>query len=538
MNTIDFKNFSPIIAGTLAVATVGYFGYSAITFFAEKCIKAEIINSVAQNAIDFEIQKAASENIINEKNFAVTKFQAAIRGNIVGLQFQKLKNRDLLLKKNSRTIKFQCFIRSFNAKLDAEKARKNLLSYSFIEKAKPYLDEPSNRKDLPKNESGKTQVYFPKELPIVLKQSGSPANQKRHEQMEQAREICERNNYVNLIIPKARVYGDFIVENKLPLTNDGTKEQIGLYIENRDKFTNAVKHFTGFLCQCTLDDITGNCSGNPYSKISKTPIGRYDNIPLYLEGEKGMIGLIDLEEFKPLCNKKSKYWCYYKCITAINLFPYHLEEIISEAKKFDSEIEKLIGNLESERDKTLVFFNLLYVSHLEFIQTRGISLDNPEKTVELSNERREQIKWVIEKELYKENEDNWYRGILGEDPKNVVNSFNEKVFPYIFNEACTLIKDLLKENLNAQEERLSCLTFSDLLAVRTLKFTRDNASYLKFRNAIVNKIDMLKFKSYEDAKGFVQELLIIILKEMEGKEISYFNSRFEGRCYYGMCIHC
>ena len=124
---------------------------------------------------------------------------------------------------------------------------------------------------------------MPDNLPIVLKQSGSPENRKRFNKMKQAREICDESNYPHLVIPTARIHGNFIIESRLPIMKDhNMKVQIGFYLDNVEKFTEAVEEFTGFLCQARLYDITGG-TNDAYSTLSAVPIGRYDNVAMYLE---------------------------------------------------------------------------------------------------------------------------------------------------------------------------------------------------------------------------------------------------------------
>lgn len=140
-----------------------------------------------------------------------------------------------LIKKNEKIAaaeQLQGIWRAYRAKVKAEKERQHLLHYSLLEKAKLYVDIPSNRKGLPIAPMCKTNVYLPQE-PIVLKHTGAPKNQERFDQMKEAREIC--SGYKHLVIPKARVYRDFIVEERLPIIAHETKEHIGFYIDNCEK---------------------------------------------------------------------------------------------------------------------------------------------------------------------------------------------------------------------------------------------------------------------------------------------------------------
>jgi len=196
--------------------------------------------------------------------------------------------------------KSQPCARGYLAKLKADKLRGRFLSAALFEKAKTFVDPPANLSDLPRASACKTPVYFPHDLPVVLKQSGAVKAQERFEKMWQARDICEKNGYSHLVLSIARLYGDFIIENKLPITFQSTKEQIGLYVENHDKFTRAVEEFTRLLFQSDFYDIT------EYYGWAETVMGRYDNVSLYLEENRGRIGLLDLECFSPASNHSAR----------------------------------------------------------------------------------------------------------------------------------------------------------------------------------------------------------------------------------------
>lgn len=448
------------------------------------------------------------------------------------------------IQKNFAAIKIQSIWRCYSIQVKAQKAKKHLLSYALLEKAKPYVDIKLNRQDLPRASSGNTLVYLPKELPIVLKASGFPENHKRFHQMKQARDICEKSGYQNLVIPKARVYANFIIESRLPINMHGTKEQIGLYIENRARFADAVKEFTGFLCQSNFYDITGAID-DPYETLSKRPVGRYDNIVLYLEEDKGKIGLIDLERFSPGCSKSEKDWCFIKCLDAIHLFPYHVDEIISVAKKFDFNIEAYQKDLEQERDEVLKFFKIAYEDHLDFVRKKNITLENPIVFEKLSLIRSEKLKKVIEIELRKENDGVlfsgclWFKGCLGEKPDETLICFNEKAFPIILDATYKLINDLLKFNMESQQSEAAISSNAQLLSLRTLKFGYRYSENNDFINSTTKSIEMLSFRSQHTVPVFLSFLLDVILKEFEnGKEIAYYNPSFGYGGYATKCIFC
>ena len=439
-------------------------------------------------------------------------------------------------QKNVAATKIQSFWRGHLAKVKVEKAKRHFLSYALLEQAKLCIDTLSQGEPLPRAPAGKTPVYLPTELPIILKRCGSPANQERFDQMKQAREICEQGGYKNLVIPRARVFRNFIVESRLPITVHGAKEQIGLYVENRERFTGAVQEFTGFLCQSSLLDITGG-NRDPYGSLSKTPIGRYDNVALYLEGNQGKIGLIDLEGFSPERSKSQEYWCFFPCRDAVHLFPYHLDEIMSVAKNFDSNIETHRGALEKARNEALKRFKLAYENHLEFVVNKGVTFENPIAFEKLNVSRIEELKGVVEAALRKEHEGFLFTGCLGENSDATLKLFNEQAFPQILDAIYNFINDRLESSMKFRKNKGAISSNLELLSLRTLTFTTyNNLYYRRCVGAVADLIGVLTFgKTSFDATNFSEELLHVIFKELErGGDISYYNPDFGDTT----CIFC
>jgi len=419
-----------------------------------------------------------------------------------------------------------------NVEQASRKASEPMLSEALFERAKSYIDRPESLERIPRACSGKTPVYLLREWPIVLKRSGSPANQKRFDQMTQARDICERNGYEHLVVPKARVYRDFIIENRLPITMGTIKEQIGLYVENREQFAEAVKEFTGLMCQSSLSDITG-AKGSPYQKLSKTPVGRYDNVALYLEEGQGKIGLIDLERFRPECIKKDVDWCFNKCRTLIYLFPYHFDEIMSVAQQFDPQIRWYHKPLKAARDDTLQLFKLAYEDHLDLIRNQGIGLENPTLFKKLGRDRIEELKEVIEKELRSLHKGPMFKGCLGEIPEQTLISFNEEVVSQFLEATYKLLNNIMESN----RAGVDISNNLELVLCRTLIFDNDDDSYQEFIES--NSKLLLKMLIIENHKSnnLAHRLLHIILSELEkGKEIAYYEPLWEGAPR--LCVFC
>ncbi len=421
------------------------------------------------------------------------------------------------------------------------------LSDDLFEKAKLLLDH-SNLEDLPRASAGKTPVYLPKTLPIVLKHSdrGGPGQGKRRlEEMELARKICEQNNYNRLTIPKGCLYKEFLIETRVPLEKHDFKAQVGLYIENRDKFTNAVKEFTGFLFQSSLSDITDT---RTYS--TRTYLGRYDNVALYLEKEQGKIGLIDLEHFEPIVDKSSAA-SFKKCLDAIALFPLHFEEILTIAKAFDPRIKDYLKKLEESRDEVLKRFKEIYYDHLSFIKTKKIPIENPAYFEKISLARKKSIYEALksdrDSDLWHPDSDLWLKSdyapsnLNNNDLKIVFNLFEifkknfEDNFSNILDLITTFIAENLQKNVKAQE---TISTYRQLICARSITdFPNDEESpspYYSLKKKIVSKLNLNVNISEMRSNFFIIELkkamalciIAKVLKELvKGRELAAYYPR-------------
>ena len=395
----------------------------------------------------------------------------------------------------------------------AEVDEKYLLDAGLYKKAITYIETPSKLDDMPVAPFGRTRVYLPKELPIVLKLSGSPANQERFEKMQEAQEVCEENEYTHLVIPQARVHGDFIIESRLPITAHEMKEQIGLYIEHTELFNDAVREFTGFICQTALGDITGGTESF-YQKISSVPMGRYDNVSLYMEKEGevpvGKIGLIDVEDFQTLDSEDEVNYLD-RCKQAIYLFPYHLDIILEEVKKEYPAIEKHRKELEGARDKVLEYFKTCYRVHLDFINNNKISINNPDKIVKITQERKDEIRISI-KEYFEKR----YKKVYADKSGKIENldQFMENTFPQILDAVIDHVTQCLQLSVKAKSKHTLFSSFPQLLAARTI--TVESSEISDRYKGEFNKVEFAR----DNVLAF-DLLLEEIFKRLQGQEIAY-----------------
>ncbi|MBA3722187.1 MAG: hypothetical protein H0W88_07290 [Parachlamydiaceae bacterium] len=464
------------------------------------------------------IKKAISHSITkkHKRQEAAKIIKAAIRCFLINKH----------TKKNKAALKIQCLVRRRIAIQKVKGLKEHLLEYSLFEKAFPYIEQAPNI-DLPTIGIGKTAVYLPPQIPIVLKACWSKANKKRLEQMQQVRMICQKNNFSHLAIPKARVKGSFIIESRLPISKYNFKEQIGLYIENQALFTNAIKEFTAFLCGDCLFDIVGGAARNPYQNLVKFSIGRYDNVPLYIErdqnGVTGKIGLVDLEGFVPERNET-----FFGLRDAISLFPYHFDVIIEVAKNFDQNIENRLPELQEIRDNILSFFKTVYEDHSRFIKNNKITLELALKPVTISPKRREELGDIIVGLIKKENR---FENLLDTNQKETFVQFQNTVFPEILNSIIRHFEELISINIsNFYNKKIS--SYPQLLATRTLECP---SVWLIDEVIRKNMYRLFNLKGFHKQR-FCSFVVNRILEQLVGNEIAYFNPCFGGDG--NVCVFC
>lgn len=423
--------------------------------------------------------------------------------------------------------------RGFSARASTGYPRRQTLNYTLFNRAKSYVDRPLTH--VPKASIGVTPCYLPKELPLVLKQSGSPQNQTRYSQMQCARSVCEANGYKHLVIPRARVYQNFIVESRLPLADYSVKQQIGLYTENREQFTAAVREMSGFLFHVDLGDLTGG-GRDPYSRLSHTQIGRYDNLPLYLEGGQGKIGLIDLEQLRSSCSTGTKDWSFRKCQTLLCFFPHHFNEILEVAITFDPGIETHRAALEKERDGALQRFKLVHDDHLAFVREKNITLAKPLELPAINASVMEALTRDMMSVLQQEHSDPVFAGCLGDNPAEVMALF-EKALPRILNLVNNFLSAEMQRKMGSNTKVTS---YSQLLSCRTVLMSTENVFFEPLVVSVAAELKMMKIERSEEAAetgkmGYIEtEFALMIIKNIfnglaKSGQIAYFHPSLNGQ---------
>ena len=399
-------------------------------------------------------------------------------------------------------------VHSSNALQDVERPKMKKRFPDLVFKvARKYIENPKRIETLPRAPCGNAKVYLIDKPFLVLKKSKSHKN--RIIKMERARVICRKNHYTHLIIPDARIAEPFIVERRLPIIYQNTKEQIGCYIEHRELFTKAVEQFTKFLCHTELEDIIWGM--NPYQNLSNSPIGRYDNIALYTEENQGKLGLVDLERFRPTppnfeSLEREREWYLEQGKKAICLFPYHFEVIITVLKDSYPDMGIYLRELEEVKEDTINFFQSIYESHVQFVKRKNITLENPSEPIVVSVDRREELKRIMGSFVL---------------PDKI--SLFQEVFPGILD----LVTRFLSEKIERKVHRRAVKSLIELVSCRTLHF--------KDQDLLNKVVSLLKIESTWGHYNFAYFIVDHIFKQLvEGQEIAYYEPHFG----FNTCVFC
>ncbi len=250
---------------------------------------------------------------------------------------------------------------------------------------------------MPEAQTGNTRVYLPAEMPdVVLKLSGRKKAKTRFHQMQHVRSLLRSEKSSHLVIPRANLCEDFLVEQRLPITVDKFYN-MALYLSEPNLFDEAVRELTRVFSKVYLSDLL---------QRGRLPIGdipgvkdhvRYDNLPLYVEEENGKkvgkIGLIDLEHMRDSPAPEGLE-------TLARIFPLHVDLILNEAAKLQMEVDKDAVLAAAERGKK--FLRVGYSDHLEWLKKKNIS-DASFKPFKLSKARKNELIHSIKEDLLKQN---------------------------------------------------------------------------------------------------------------------------------------
>jgi hypothetical protein len=266
---------------------------------------------------------------------------------------------------------------------------------------------------MPRARAGDTPVYFPPNLGVILKGSGGVLNREvekvndlkllhprsayraaydRFDHMQNIRKILDVSGASHLIIPKAWIIDNFIVEEKLRIIQS-YHGNIDLYMSKPHLFDRAISELVLLASKLTITDLVESNA----QRITKI---RYDNLPFIFNGNASChIGLIDLEHFKVGFDPSSLFQI------AI-IFPLHFELIKSIVMNLELEVDKnrLLDVMEIAKKAGEDFLNAQwkdYRNYADWLSQKGINDGSVSPTFQISPQIKEQLISFIENELKK-----------------------------------------------------------------------------------------------------------------------------------------
>lgn len=366
---------------------------------------------------------------------------------------------------------------------------------------------------MPRADGGKTVVYLPQEMPgIVLKNSGRECAIRRFHQMQQVRSILVEQNSSHLIIPKANLCQEFLVEERLPINTD-SYHNMALYLAQPELFDEAVREFTRLFSRAYLADLVGY-QADPLANIAGVRDGvRYDNLPLYVVekmGKKvGNIGLIDLENL----TLKQNFSCLE---TLVRIFPYHLDVIINEARKLEIEIDEEVLNEYADKGKK--FLQVGFGNHLEWLKQKGVT---PEMAFHIDSQRLTDMVVLLEKEFLKDDREMQYLMISffcsNKTPGEIAKELAGRIAPLIIGNVKEIID--MAQNIRLHGRSDQSYTEADLVRTR---------SPVIGRQALYKGMDPVILKNPSNAL----RLVCVVMEELvKGGELFYFDPVKNARDY-------
>lgn len=403
--------------------------------------------------------------------------------------------------------------------------RQAFLSHKNYKKYQAYLVKTG---DMPKASSGGTPVFLPNELPeIIFKKSGRNDAIKRFQQMLEARKVLNTIKSSHLVIPKAILCDDYMVEERLPV-NSNYFYCPYIYYKYKEKFEPCVREITCFFSKVYLSDLV---SGQrcPTSNIVDDLV-RYDNLPFYFDKsdeKKTKIGLIDLEHLALSPSQKGLK-------TVARIFPFHLKTILDEAEKLNLSFNK--DDVKNAANLGEKYLSDLIIRHLEWLNQHKIDKDTVFKSFEINQKRACELRQVIKEEILRLNEGkNYTFNRMYPGCKDHVKDFlpeNREEFALsLADKLCELMVNHVKQRLLDKQEEIfkgKVITIrdeSDLICLRSL-FIRRHKFYKPVDKILRNmerngKLD--KFSFLNDASIMADQIVNVFLQELVtgGEILSY-----------------
>ena len=349
--------------------------------------------------------------------------------------------------------------------------------------------------------------------------------------MQDVRSILDSQKSSHLVIPKASLSGNFLVEERLPINVD-SYHNMGLYLAQPQLFDEAVREMTRLFSKMYLGDLV-NSQLNPLGHIADVgDFVRYDNLPLYIEeieGKKvGKLGFIDLEHME---NEPSPEGL----ATLVRIFPFHLDIIKEEAKNLGMKIDDKC--LEASALKGEKYLQVGFADHLGWLKQKGVSTDVNQQHFEVGPERIKELTDLAKDELLKLNQGvnaiftrmdllgtgpdkNFLKG----NPNEIAREFANTITPMIVDNIKTQIENKRKKEL--EKIKGESMSGEELVSLRSPVIKR--LELHKNAEQFLEESDQTKFRSFpSDVNLIAEQLAYVIIQELvKGGELFYFDPAY------------
>lgn len=416
---------------------------------------------------------------------------------------------------------------------EAAKPRPRARSFINDDQYKNYMDRkidlPKNQElydslttdqavnEMPRAAAGNTPVYFPQQAPkLILKEAGRNCVA-RFNKMQKVHRVLASQRSTHLVVPKARIHKDFIIEKRLPIDTNPYRN-MELYSQNPEQFDDAVRELTRLFGRVAIHDLIDTRVDSLGNKSDVGGIVRYDNLPLFIvekDGVKqGKIGLIDIDiQGAPSPQAFN---------VLARIFPYHLDIIEEEALQYPDgkvNVEQLRANAADGKK----YIEGGFSEHHNWLVEKNITAENCTQPLEITPERNQEITEQVEKELLRLNEgfnDILIRkGYTDIPAKNFLDDPENKA-----KELAAAITPVIIGNLQRQLERRAKppkepITDAKIVELRSPKFQgfslQDGiGETIASQNVEVSGMQMIP-----------EQLVYIVMQELtKGKEIFYYET--------------
>lgn len=326
--------------------------------------------------------------------------------------------------------KFQTAIRGITAKDTLTLHKENRLDPGLVIKARSFF---SDLGQLPTATWGlkRNQIKMPKEIPVVIRTYDFPLLEERRNKLEQANKLIRDNRLKLIEVPKARIQGNFLIEERIAAVGNA-HASMAFYYANPHKFDESAVEFALFLTKCDLSDICGNIkcySSFLWPNLEKP---RYDNVMLL---ESGKISPVDLDTFD-VKDELTPINNFDAAKKSIILFPFQYDLIMAKLQESKPFKQDQIDALQNIRAGALNALDEEVGKHFRFLAKFP---ENVHNKVTIPIEAIDRMKKNLRKTLLDMHEKkiplNRFDSspFLGDHPEEALKFFEDKIFPYILN---------------------------------------------------------------------------------------------------------